>query len=214
MLFTTLALLALPAWADDALWTTMTAHTKKAQQLVAGDIDLAMTLSKAGGNPVARHFRLHLSGWAQDKPVYASTEVDAPPGAPKGKGESSADMVKSITKIGDMLLEPDAKVTRADGQPKDGKSWTVFKRREEGVGRKMVATIWVDADTGCPHLVDSDLHISLYVDGNMKTSYAMDEQGRCVPRQLDADFAIIIPFKGMKMKLTQISSNWVAHPAH
>ncbi|MES2014861.1 MAG: hypothetical protein V4484_00065 [Pseudomonadota bacterium] len=210
---TALALLAAPAWADDALWANVTASTKQAQQLVAGDIDLVLAAAKGSAPlPAARHFRLHLSGWAQGKPVYASTEIDALPGA-KGTGESSIELIKSVSKVGYAVFEPDAKVTRADGQPRDGKSWSVFKLRDEGVGRKIAATVWVDVAASCPHQIDTDLHIALYVDGTMKTSYALDDHGRCVAQRMEAEFAVIVPFSGMKMKFTQTSSNWVAQPA-
>lgn len=204
---------ALPTWAGDNLWADVTANAKKAQQLAAGDIDLVLSASKDGKAPPARHFRLHLSQWDQGKPVYTSVEIDPQPGAPKANGAASVELIKSFAKMGDVLLEADAKVARADAQPLDGKTLTAFTRREEGIGRKMVATIWVDPATACPQRIDTDLHISLYVDGKMKTSYMLDPQGRCVPHQLEGDFAIIVPFKGMKVKMTQISSNWVAQPA-
>ncbi len=204
--------LTMLAWADDGLWNKTAAHMAVAQKLVAGDIDLVVTAVKDGA-PAPMHLRSHLSGWEKGKPVYTSVVVDAAPGTGKGKEQGGAKLIDALTQMTASLMEPGAKVTRAEGRALDGKTWAIFEAREGSVGRKMMATMWVDADTGCLRRVDTDVHATLMLDGRMTTSYVLDEQGRCLPRQLDADIAVTIPFKGAKMKVTQISSNWVARPA-
>jgi hypothetical protein len=204
--------MALPAWADDALWNKTVAQMAAAQKLVAGDIDMVMTVVKDGPS-TPLHLRSHLSGWDKGKPVYTTVVVDAAPGTSPDKAKGGSKMIEAMAQMSGALLEPDTKVTRAEARPLDGKTWAIFEAHEEGVGRKMTATMWVDAETGCPRLVDTDMHAALMLDGRMKTSYALDEQGRCVPRQLDAEVDVKIPFKNMRMKVTQMSSNWVAQPA-
>lgn len=208
-----LTLLQLPARAEDALWAKVSANALAAKQLAAGDIEMLVTAFNAG-NPVGpRHFQSHLSHWVNGKPVYTMIEVDSLPGTSKGKGRSSAEMMNAIVEMADSLLDPGSKMARTDGQQLDGKTWTVFRQEDTGVGRKMASKIWVDTDTACVHQIEADLHIALYGDGHLKTSYAADAQGRCLPRLLEADIDFITPFKGGKMKLKQTSSNWVERPA-
>ena len=206
-----MAALPLPAWADDGLWTKTMENSKVARQWVAGDIDMFATLTSAGAAARKLHFRSHLSGWAKGQPVYTTTEIDPSPDATASKGASTIKMMNSFIGIANMGLE-DGKTTRSDGQTLDGKTWTVFLQDHGNMGQKINAKIWVDADTGCVHQLDMDLHFTMYADGHMKTSYGIDAQGRCLTRQLDGDIDIIIPFKHAKMTMMQTPSNWIERP--
>lgn len=200
------------AQATDPMWRKTVERAQAAQLLVARETEVSASVSKNGQPASTAHFQSHLSGWAQGKAVYTTTELDVSPGAAKKNSQASSAMMNSIVEMEQSLLVPEAKVRRLDAQRLDGKSWTVFHVEDGGVGRKMAARIWVDAETACIHQVDTELHVALYIDAHVRTAYAPDAQGRCLPGKIDADIDIIVPFKGAKMKMTQSPTDWVVRP--
>lgn len=194
------------------MWRKTVERAQAAHLLVASEIDMNASISKGGQPASPAHFQSHLSGWAQGKPVYTTTELDVLPGAAKKNGQAISTMMNSIVDTEQSLLVPEAKVRRVDAQRLDGKNWTVFHLEDGSVGRKMTARVWVDAETACIHQIDTDLHLALYMDARVKTAYAIDAQGRCLPGKIDADIEILVPFKGGKMKMTQSATDWIARP--
>ncbi|MES2318239.1 MAG: hypothetical protein V4631_12185 [Pseudomonadota bacterium] len=208
--FAILLLLSLPARADDTLWNKTLAQAKASKQFVPGDIDIAVTFGRDPLTP--KRFRSHLTGWENGNPVYSTTEVNPLPGASQDRGKSIVTMINAIVEITGELPDPQLKALRLEGQVIDGKSWTEFQQSETGIGKKLVAKIWVHPETGCLHQVDANTHAALQADARIHISYMADATGRCLPQQIDADIDLLIPFKKTKMKLTQTSSNWVERP--
>ncbi len=204
--------MALPALASDALWLKTMESFKSSKQMVAGDIHTTSTVTKGDAILGKSNVQSHLSGWDKALPVYATIELDPTPGASKEKAQNAANFMKTVIALEESMLVPDAKVTRSDGQKRDGRTWTVFQIEDASTGQKMLAKVWVDAESACIHQIDTDAHITLSLDAHIKTSYLPDAQGHCLPGQSDTDMDILVPFMGMKMKSRRISANWIKSP--
>ena len=203
------------AAAIEPLWLKTIAHMQELKKWVAQDMDIVAEVSKGNDPSKTVTSKSHLNGWKDKQAEYDTIQLAPPadPNKPKSNKEPAAvTMMNAIDNMQASIFDPENFPKRLDNQNLDGQSWTLFQFEQAQLGQKMAVKVWIDASTGCVYRMESQFHVSMYVDGSIHTQFDNAESNHCFPKQIDAKIDILIPFKNGKMNLQQSPRNWILRP--
>jgi hypothetical protein len=191
------------AQTPDPLWIKAVAQSHEMKRWVADDVET--TMESTGEAPVKTVS--HIVSWDKSEPVYSLVQISPDPGTSKEKLPPPADFERFMSMV-NQPLKADTIVTRADNQKLDGELWTLFTSETKKFGGSKMIQAWVDPASGKLHRLDSSFHMTLVADVKAVNLYSVDQQGRCLQKQME----MTIDSHGNKMLLKRTPNKWLESP--